>query len=234
MKALSHLFSTIRGSVGGITYLSNQYHQIVARQRTSPVNPMTNRQSQIRGAFSDASVLFESLSAADKQGWSDYAATLEYQGPLGPYTVPGRQVCISNVATALYLDDRGLYPGTPDATPPLAPGFLSLADLDVQPLTLAGIGFEVVARNNNPEQVIGFGLRSFAFPSTRNRFKGPWLTETAHAIVIAPDDSGQLPFDGLNLDSVYFANIRFISDEPPLRISQLYIIRAIATETTIP
>lgn len=231
MKVLSHIHSIMRGSVGGITYTANPFHAIIARARVSPVNPMTSRQAQIRGAFGDASVLFENLLSPDQQAWEDYAKTLEYQGPLGPYTLPGRQVCLSNVGTALYLDDRGVTMAAPTAEPPTAPGFLSLADLDVVAASPGETGFGISLRNNNSEGINAFSFRSIAFPSTRNRFKGPFLTESMKYTLVAPAATVVLYFHELNAGSVYFASVRAITAAPPFRISQLFILRAIAAAT---
>jgi hypothetical protein len=122
MRMLSQLATVARGSVGGVTFTANQHHAIVCRARVSPVNPMTQRQSQMRAAFGDAQSLYEALSAADKLAWQDYADTLTFEGPLGNYSVTGRSVCLGNLATALYLDDRGFNVGTP-ATLLLLPDF---------------------------------------------------------------------------------------------------------------
>ena len=232
-RMLSLLASTIRGSVGGLTYFSNQFHQIVLRQRTAPVNPNTTRQSQIRGAWGDAQSLYEALSNDDKLAWDAYAQTLVYEGPLGNYTLPGRQVCLGNVATGLYLDDRGFSVGVPAASPPLAPGFLSLADLEVGPPGVVGDGFNVTFRNNNAEDITVYLQRSIAFNTGRKRFKGPWLTETLTESQVPSLGTGNVDFLGLNVGSAYFATIRAITDAPPYKMSRPYFVRAIAANTPI-
>lgn len=232
-KILSHVWSTVRGSVGGITYLANPFHQIIARQRTSPVNPQTTFQSMVRGAFSDASVLFEALSDADRLLWNEYADTLIYQGPLGPYSLPARQVAMSNVGFASYLTDRGIDVGSVDCSPPIVPGFLALSDLDVGAPVAAGTGFSISLRNAQAVDVIVAIERSHAFPPTRYRFKGPFLSSSLIGATVPSTSVCVQDILNLNLGSIYFASVRAITDEPPYRISTKYIVRAVAQTTVV-
>ena len=231
MRFQSQVYVIARGSVGGVTYSANQFHQLIARAKTSPVNPSTGRQAMIRGAFSDASALFENLVQADKDRWQNYAETVEYQGPLGPYQPTGRNLCIANVSNALYLDDRGISIGTPDAAPPLAPGLLSLADLDVGALATAGTGFSVSFRNNNAEAVVVSISRSIAFSTARNRFKGPFGIDLFGSASIPAGNGLDVDVPGLNDGSVYFAVVRASSADSPYRLSPQYFVRAVAEVT---
>lgn len=233
MRMLSSIASNMLGSVGGLTFFNNQFHQICVRQRTVPTNPKTSRQSQMRGAFADAQSLYEALSDADKLAWDAYAQTLSYSGGLGNYACTGRLVCLGNVATGLYLDDRGIDVGTPDASPPPAPGFLSLADLDVGAPGVAGDGFNVQFRNNNAEDITVYVQRSIAFNTGRKRYKGPWLTETMQESQLSASGSGSIDFLDLAVGSAYFALIRCISQDAPYRMSRPAIVRAIAENTAV-
>lgn len=233
MRMLSTIASGMRGSVGGLTFSANQFHQIIVRQRTAPVNPNTTYQSMMRGAFGDAQSLYEALSEGNKLAWDAYADTLTYEGPLGNNTIPGRQVCLGNVATALYLDDRGIDVDTVDASPPPAPGFLSLADLDVGAPTQVGTGFSVNFRNNNPEDIVVYAQRSIPFNTGRKRYKGPFLSESLDSVEIIAANSGVIDFLNCNEDSVYFAVVRAISAEPPYRMCRPFFVRAVAQTTVI-
>jgi hypothetical protein len=226
-RALSHIHSVIRGSVGGLTYFPNQFHQICMRHRTTPVNPMTPRQVEMRGALSDANALWLLLSAADRELWNQYAQTLYYIGPLGNYQIPGRQVFISNCGLAKYLDGRGVDVGTFGTDPPIIPGFLDL--LSVEPVAPAsGIGFSITFSNPNHESIAVYSMRSIPFNPTRYRFKGPFLTETLDSVNLPSATSGIIEYTDLNENSIYFTFIRAISDEPPYRICAERVIRAIA------
>ncbi len=232
-RMLSPIASVIRGSIGGLTFFANQFHQIVIRQRTSPVNPKTTFQSQIRGAFGDASVLYEALSDADRILWEEYADGLTYEGPTGEYSLPGRQVAMSNVATALYADDRGIDVDVVDCEPPLAPGFLSLSDLAIAAPVGAGTGFSISMRNNNAEDIVVLLTRSRAFPVTRYRFKGPFLSSTLAGVGVSAAGVSVHDVLSLNEDSIYFFSLRAISAQSPYRISPMFIIRGIASTTVV-
>lgn len=232
MRMLSHVASIARGSVGGLTYTANQFHQIVCRARTSPVNPNTTRQSQIRAAFANAGALWGLLSDADRTLWNEYAATLSYPGPLGSYTIPGRQVALGNVATAFYLDLRGTEVGSPDASPPATPGFLSCGNLIVAPPGAGLTGFTIAVLNDNAEDVSFYGFRTYAFGPARIRCKGPFLSESlVNADSVASAGSGLLVFTGLVEDMVYFVKLRCITEDPPYKLSRDYFIRAVAVAT---
>lgn len=234
-KMLSHLMSVMRGSVGGITYSANQFAQIIAKTRTSPVNPNTNRQTQIRTAFADAGVLWEQQGDVVRQGWDDYARTCHYEGPLGSYTVPGRQMFIACIGTASYLkNDRGLTLGAISTDPPIIPGWLSIHNPGVTVPIPGETGYAITGGNNNVESIIAYAFRSFAYPASRYRNKGPFLTETLdEAGPLAPPGSFTIPFYGLSPLLVYFNVLRFISSEPPFRISEAVYLRAIATTTPV-
>lgn len=172
--ALSHLHSLVRGSVGGLTYFANQFHQICMRQRTSPVQPNTPYQSGIRSAFNAAEWRWESLSPLGRQNWDDYAATCLYPGPAGPYAVPGRQLFIGTLALALYTD--GILPEHHEVAnvAPAIAGWFNPGIIEVAPYEGETQGIAV--HINVPLGRTAFGAVdvSIAFNLTRNRYKGPW------------------------------------------------------------
>ena len=221
----------MRGSIAGNTFTANQFHQIIVRQRTSPVNPNTNRQSQIRSAMSAASVTWLSLTDAVRADWNNYAQSLFYPNPLGPIQVPGRQVFLSNIGTAKYLLDRGELAGPIATTPPVIPGFLGIGDVTYGPLAAPGTGFELDIASPNAENTLGFAFRSFSFNPTRYRYKGPWLTETLDSVSITGPTDGVINFTGLSDSMIYFCAVRLISAVAPFRLSPLIYIRCVADIT---
>lgn len=232
-KFNSHLVSTIRGSVAGINYTSNQFQQNVARRRISPVNPNTTYQSNVRSAFAGAETLWQNLSDSQRDAWNDYASELGFTGPLGPYTVPGRQVFIGNIGTATYWKQRGAAIAAIVGTPPVIPGFLDLDD--VAPIAFVGAaetGISVSCVYNGTEDVEIMMQRSVAYNPSRYRFKGPFSSATMDFLSIAAPASGFLEFDGLAEDYIYFVLVRAITKEAPFRMSAKYFIRCIA-ETNV-
>lgn len=126
MRMLSHIASNMLGSVGGITYMNNPFHQIVGRQRTVPVQPNTNNQVFAKSAFSDAVQAWEQTSISNRQGWDDYAATVTYTGPLGDYHPSGRMLAIAQYQVIGYLINQQFteFADGLSMEPPQLPGLL--------------------------------------------------------------------------------------------------------------
>ena len=228
-KILSQLGSVIRGSIGGITFSANQFHQIIARAKTAPVNPNTSKQSAIRSAFSGAVSLWSSASSALRQQWNDYAATLVFDGPLGAYSVPGRDVFIANISVALYLQSQTGTPAVVDTTAPTFPGFLNIQNVTPASFTVpASTGVSFSFTQSAAEDVIGYAERSFAFGQSRERFKGPFLSNTLDSVTVVGPGSGIMDFSGLTVDLKYFMNPRFITALAPFRLSSRFYVDSIA------
>lgn len=232
-KFNSPVYSTIRGSVGGLTYSANQFQSLIVRQRVSPVNPNTTQQSNVRSAFAGAETLWQGLSDSERSAWDDYASSLIFTGPLGTYTVPGRQVCIGNVGNALYLQTRGLALGTVDASPPLIPGFLDIADVDAStPASPSIIGIALTFTYTGSEDAFGYAVRSAAFSAARYSPKCPYNSSTLAGTAVTPPASGLIEFTGLGDGQIYFMKFRAITENPPFRLSALYYVRMAAVDTT--
>lgn len=228
-KILSPIWSVIRGSIGGITYTANQFHQIIARAKTAPVNPNTTKQTAIRSAFSGAVQLWNGLTDTGRQNWNDYANTLVFEGPLGPYSVPGRDVFIANISVALFLNAELGTPAAVVTTAPTIAGFLNVENVSVATFVTAGkTGIAYSFTQNGTEDVIGYAQRSFAFGASRARFKGQFLSNTLSGITIVAPASGTDTFEDLVEDLVYFMNPRFITAQAPFRLSARFFLRAIA------
>lgn len=232
-RLLSIIASVIRGSVGGLTYSSNQFHQIIVRARTAPVNPNTSNQTTIRSAFNVASQAWKVMATPIRLAWEEYAESLTYEGPLGPYTMPGRQVCIGNLSMAGYIATRGLYALVPSAAAPITPGFLDVGNITVGPAGAGETGFLISVENPNLFDVVIFAQRSVNFGTSRYRFKGPYLSDTDIALKAASETTFPIPFYDLIKDAIYFVRLRAITEEGPYRISTEYFLRCISVETPI-
>ncbi|MCK5292688.1 MAG: hypothetical protein KAR39_11820 [Thermoplasmata archaeon] len=232
-RLLSIIASVIRGSTGGLTYTANQFHQIVVRARTAPVNPNTTNQTTIRSAFNVASQAWKVMATPIREAWAEYAASLTYEGPLGPYSMPARQVCIGNLALAGYIAARELYALVPSVASPVIPGFLDVGNISVGPAGAGETGFIVSVENPNLFDVVYFAQRSVQFGTSRYRFKGPYLSETDIAIKGVTETTTPLTFYGLVKDAIYFVHIRAITEEGPYKISTDYFVRCISVETPI-
>lgn len=231
-RILSSPWSIIRGSIAGTTYFANQFHQIVARARTAPVQPGTLFQAIARSAINGAESAWAGTPKANQDDWDLYAAQTPFSGPLGPYTVPGRQMFIAGRALKLYIDRRTLAIATFDETaPPVMAGFLNIqpsVSVPVGPGT--GIALSVIADASSPTLVMV--QVSAAFTKERNRYKGPWDNAKSVAAVIPAAATVLLEILGLHDGGIYFTRAKAVADDAPERISAEFFSRHIAV--TIP
>jgi hypothetical protein len=226
-KALSHIASTIRGSVAGLNYASSREHSITLRTRASPVNAPSNYRALIRSEFSRASVAWKNLSLSDKTSWEQYARSCPYQSPTGTHYLTGRSMFISIFSMAWYLAYRGLLSPSPATTPPSIMGWVSLAN--PRPVNIAsGIGFRIELYNPNTQSIRVFGYLSHHFSPARFSFNGPFRGDTISYVSLAPNANGYLVFSGLINGQCYFVRIRALTSAAPIRKSIDYIVRAIA------
>lgn len=231
-RMLSHLMSNMLGSVGGITYLNNPFHQIVARQRTVPVQPNTAAQVMAKTAFGAAVQAWEQTSQANRDGWAAYAQTVTFQGPLGPYKPTGRMLAVAQYQITGYLINAGAmgFMGGSVMDPPVLPGLLVVVNPNIQAPDAGNTGFKLGFTNQNGEPVVGYAERCFKQSDARNFYKGPWVTSTLDAILCPDADTEVLPFYGLVEDGIYFVRLRFIGSPLGRRYSQEVILRAVAVD----
>jgi hypothetical protein len=227
-KMLSQLGTAIRGSVGGDTFTANQFHPIIIRARVSPVQPNTNYQTRVRAALSTASSLWPQQIEAVREGWDAYAATCTYQGPTGTYTIPGRQMFISNVGWMKYLQSLGVTFTTSEVTQPINLGFLGIGAVTITPPAAGTTGFKVNIVNPNYEDVKAVMYRSIAYPVSRTRFKGPWVSSSRQTVLIEAAGNANITFGSLQAGYRYFVNLRLIVDDGPKRLSQMAFFNSLA------
>lgn len=232
-RMTSHIASVIRGSVGGLTYSANQYYQIIGKARTAPVQPNTQAQSRVKGAFTQASVDWLVQIPAVRAAWADYAESLVYTGPLGDYSVSNRSVFMSNIGWMHYLAARGITLTTSQKTAPVETGFLGIGAVTFSAPSVVGIGFNIDIANPNTEDVKAILYISRPFDVTRERFKGPFNTDSLTALDIETLSSSDTDFLSLVNGKRYFIRLRLIVDDGPKRISTEQFFNVIASETVV-
>ena len=229
----SQVYTIIRGSVGGVTYTANQWHQLIARARTSPVNPSTTNQGVIRSAMGQVSSAWKNLTDAQRQAWDEYAQGCEYSGPMGKYSIPGRQMFCGVLSLAQYIDTRELYDLTIVPTPPVIPGFFGIGPvISSTPITV-GTGIALSVGNSTGEDGVALVERSRPFEASRLRYKGPFISETAIAEICTDAASTLVEMMELEVDKIYFTRIRCITEAAPFRISAEYIFRHTAVTISV-
>lgn len=228
-KIISPVWAIIRGSIAGTTYMANQFHQIIARAKTSPVNPNTNFQTTVRSAFAAAEAAWKGLTDDQRGKWDEYAGQTPRQNPLGPITLTGRLFARGIITLRQYLVGQYGTVFTPQDTAPLTPGMLTIDHITT--VAPAGPGTGVGCSFNNPAGNGDINIMvniSQAFEGTRKFFSGPWDTSST-GISTTPDASQPIiSFLGLVEDKIYFLRIRCIQKVGPHKITEEFILRAIA------
>jgi len=233
-KVKSTLFSMMRGSIAGTTFLAGPTCAIIARTRTVPVNPSTNYQDMVRFlSWQPTTVDWNTISPARRTGWAAWARTVTIEGPQGPYNPTGRAIFIGIHTLRHYLIERGAAfaaPIPPATTfdPPTVPGLIATPRV-VQGVFPAGGGVRLVITNLSTESLNVYAVPSIGYNPARSFFKGPFFTPSLNVQQLLPAP-GQvnLDFGGLTTGLAYFFMVRGISYGAPHRETPCAIIRCIA------
>lgn len=232
-RFLSQLVTVIRGSIGGITFTASPPHALVARARVAPVQPNTTDQAIIRSCFTGAIGRWAALTQPDRDVWKVYADTVQYSGPLGPYTLTGRQIMIAGVSLALWYLNKGVGVTAVDAAPPIGVGAIQLENLAVDAPGAVGTGFNISGTVASTGSICVGIEASRPFNPTRQRFKGPFNPATLAGALVAGPGSFSVDLLGLVADLRYFIRVRAVEDVDGHRISNDFIVSGIAATTVI-
>lgn len=230
-RILSPVWAIIRGSIGGTTYLAGPQHQIIARNRTAPVQPNTTYVQEYRSAFAEANLVWRLMSDGQRIGWADYAQTLFYTGPTGDYTVKGRNVFLAYYAMQRYMEIRGMTAVPPVKDVTEFDGWLGIVVYPVAFTPVSATGLSITIINGSSTESIEAHIQlSRAFDATRNFYNGPWRTDQSEVITIAGATSAVHDIEGLQEDAYYFVRVRaFTSGASGARYSSSFVIRSITT-----
>jgi len=224
--------SIIRGSIGGNTFLAGPDHQIIVRQRTSPVNPQTTRQTQMRGDFSGAAAKWNALTDIERRAWALYAESVVIPNPVNPIHPTGRQLFVGNVGTRDYLITRGLIFASVVDTAPPNPGRLVVEGLQITAPDSPFTGFTLHVTNPNPELIKLYAFVSPPQNPARNRYQGVFDTESLADVDLGAA-TGTIDFTIGADDDVYFVRTRMIVQTGEVRTSAEYVLRAVVSTTII-
>jgi hypothetical protein len=233
-KFLSQVYTIIRGSVGGLTYTANQHQQLIVKAKTAPVNPVTNFQTALRTAFAQASILWPTLSPAQRGDWDDYAESINLPGPLGVHTVSGRLMFMRNYGTAGYFHDRfPLVAEAPILLAPTVPGPFPIALAGLTAPTAVGIGMAFNISSSSDDDWYAYVSISRQFDGSRMRFKGPFKSSKMQLDTQAGPGTISFDFLGLELGATYFVKFRAYTVENGIALSTDGILRGTALETVV-
>lgn len=201
-KVVSHIASSIRGSIAGITYLTTPSGAIVARQRVIPVNPSTGNQQKIRSALANVSFQWTTLTAAEREAWDNAAGVSTML--LGRSIIKpgnGRSLFTATGSFVNYLYAQGKIATVFDGVAPNTTGLppMQITGLPYGgPTGSTGISFNVL---NTHE---GRSLKVFVWTGvqvndSRGYYQGPWRPATIQSADI---DEGS----GANINVTYTPN----------------------------
>jgi hypothetical protein len=220
---VSPVWSSIRGSICGITYLTTPAGAIIARQRVKPVNPNSPAQIAVRSGLTGALVAWESATPAQRSDWDAWVLTQSIYRS-------GREAFIASYTLGAYVNS--ITPGSVvlGQAAPTNPGILLISDVlpaTYTPLADTGVSFSV--QNNETESVAYLCQLSSGFPETRNYWTGPWNTVKNQIIISGAGPINTIiDFNGLPVDLRFFMKVRAISVAAPIRVSTAFIIYSLS------
>jgi len=223
-KIVSPVWSSIRGSIAGTTYLTTSSGAIIARQRVKPVNPGSLYQGYARSALASANAYWEAAEEAERQGWDQYAAMVGYTS--------GRRAFFAGSSLAGYLNTRFSAVIPQDPQPPVVGNIINISDIVVvQPTGPAEDGLTLNFTNWESEALKVLVQVSPAFNPTRNYWKGPWDASKAVVVDAASLSAGTHDFE-LIVGQKYFFKVRAVTADGPLRVSSVWYTSGIAQEAS--
>ncbi len=171
---ISHLFSSMSGSVAGITYFRNRYAAIVMRERVTPVDPGTAFQVLVRTRMSAAVSWWQSLSADDRQSWEIYAEGTPWVNSLGnDVRLTGFNMYLSTRLAVIHINPA-IVPALLN-TACCVPGLNIRPQISFSPCSGGTAGFNVNIINPHPTDNMRVGVQiSTAQNTSINFWKGPY------------------------------------------------------------
>lgn len=177
MIALSHIFATMRNSVGGITYTANRYASIVGRARVKPVNPSTNALELMRTYFNASVFGWKGLDDGERIAWTNYAKDTPWFNALGsPISLTGQAMYI-----AQRCGRKAATPAIADSffdTCPCVPGLFTTPLVTAECCTNPVIGVKIVVLNQHPDTACDAIVRiSSPQNFSRKYWTGPYRSD---------------------------------------------------------
>lgn len=185
-RIVSPVWSSIRGSIAGTTYLTTPAGQIIARQRTRPTQQPTIGRTSARDALTQAVADWQSLSAASQQLWNTWAQA----NPPGS----GRHQFIAAQQKINYIINQGYNGVTVIATDLANPVFNGHPSFTLSPsnfATPASTGIAYTIKNTFAVDTWYLVEISAPLSIARNYWKGPWDLSHSVAHKIIPGTATQ-------------------------------------------
>jgi len=202
-KFLSQIYTSISGSVGGITYLTMPGGPMLARARVAPVHAPTPFRTFAKDALIEAVSDWDSLSVAQKAAWNVWAAA---NGLL-----KGRQEFMAVQSLRNFVFNSGIAGATPilqNFTVPDFTGHPSVTHQATTFVTPLSIGVAFKNRVTSPQKCIVMLELSPGLSNGRYYWKGPWDTSKSIAFDLAAGATVTTTFPGLTTGLRYYCRMR--------------------------
>jgi hypothetical protein len=175
MIAKSHIFSELKGSVGGITYFNTRYAAIVGRARVKPVDPQTCILENARRIFNNSVIAWKYLTDLQRDAWTLYAKDTPWKNGLGDTVyLTGQAMYIAQ--SSAYVAAKGNSARAACATAPCVPGLFPTPIVDVLCCTNPTIGCKVEITNMHLEANCDAIVRISPPQSlSTNYYNGPYV-----------------------------------------------------------
>lgn len=204
-KVVSHLFSSMRGSVGGITYLTTPAGAIIARMRNIPVQAPSNLRTDIKGAMITRAAQWNAITDAQRAAWDTFAAAKGL--------ISGRDAFLAGTVFLQYVINAGFaVPTMQDGAPD------NLQDPGVSitvgvPITAATDAVAVKITNAGGARCFVLFNISTGLNSARHFWQGPWNPLSTKASSINSGVTQTIEFAGLNVGQRYFVRTAICTND---------------------
>ena len=178
MIAKSHIFTSMRNSVGGITYTANRYASIVGRANVKPVNPSTVAQELMRTNFNASVAGWKALEEAERVAWTNFAKDTPWYNGLGEeISLTGQAMYIAQRCAAMAANAATVIADLDDC--PCAPGLFPSPLVTVGCCTNPTIGGIITVQNQHDTIAMDAIVRiSSAQNFSRTYWNGPYRHDT--------------------------------------------------------
>jgi hypothetical protein len=186
----------MRGSIGGITYLTTPANAIIARMRNIPVQAPSNLRTDIKGAMITRAAQWNAMSIAQRAAWDVYAAAKGL--------ISGRDAFLAGTIFFQYMINAGFALPTIQDN---APDNLQDCGCSVTPGVPTAAGTDAVGvkvTNAGGARVFCLFNISTGLNPARSFWKGPWNPAFTKASSLASGISTTFEFPGLTVGLRYF------------------------------
>jgi len=159
----------IRGKLGGIVFSRNTWGNYI-RLKTSPVQPQTPRQNQIRAAVTMLAEYWrDTLTGPQRDAWSEYAEATNKMTGLGLRSPLNGLIAFVRFNAEMVANGFAVL-----TTAPAMPGVAPMPSGTITGSTANGIRITAIFPTLAATDRIFLYKNAVVLPQSRNYFGGPW------------------------------------------------------------